>query len=138
MNAIALHHPHGHDLDRFLYAPVGEDRNGNAVTLLSALARLGFDPWQEASELGALSSEAARVRLGATLSKFKDVPALLVDHGSIAQHLTEFLPEHSKPDAPRQAGQTASHQPSISVATIFAIAMTLLLIVRLFLPDASG
>ena len=31
-------------LDPVLYATVGEDRNGNLVTVLSTLARLGLEP----------------------------------------------------------------------------------------------
>ncbi|MDF2117845.1 hypothetical protein PY365_19885 [Roseiarcaceae bacterium H3SJ34-1] len=45
--------------DDFLFAPVGEDRNGMIVSLLSALARLDIDPWEEAAELARLPTEAA-------------------------------------------------------------------------------
>ena len=93
MASSALHHPYGTDFDRFLYARVGEDRNGMDVTVLSMLARLGFDSWQEASELDALSADAARRRLSSILMRFQDVPALLRDHDSIAQELTGLLPD---------------------------------------------
>jgi len=92
---IALHHLHGQNVDPFLHACVGEDRNGTGVTVLSALARLGPDPWQEASELGELSACDALTRLSATLSRFKDLPTLFLDHALIARGLTKLLPERS-------------------------------------------
>lgn len=97
MVGIALHHPYGKNFDPFLQAYVGEDRNGNDVTVLSALARLGFDPWQEASDLWGLPGEAALTRLSSTLSGFKDVPTLFIDHALIAGNLTKLLPERSVP-----------------------------------------
>jgi len=86
-------HPDGPELEPFLYATVGEDRNGSRVTVLSALARLGLDPWNEAAELAALGRDAARTRLGLLLARFFDVPALRADHGAVARELTQLLPE---------------------------------------------
>jgi hypothetical protein len=46
----------------FLFAAVGEEQVGVPLTVLSALTRLGFDPWQEAARLSGLPREtAARV-----------------------------------------------------------------------------
>jgi hypothetical protein len=45
--------------DAFLYAPVGEDKAGIDLTVLSALARLGLDPWSEAARLAELPRAAA-------------------------------------------------------------------------------
>jgi hypothetical protein len=36
-------------LNAFLFAEVGVELNGSALTILSALARLGEDPWAEAA-----------------------------------------------------------------------------------------
>lgn len=138
MAGITLHHPHGNDFDRFLYACVGEDRNGNVVTVLSALARLGFDPWRETSELGALSAGAARARLSSTLSRFQDVPALSLEHASIAQELTGLLPERSAPVVSKFLGSRASEKPPVSFGAVFAILMILLVLMRIFVPGVSG
>ncbi len=59
MTGTSLLNPHPPDFERFLYATVGQDRNGYAVTVLSTLARLGLDPWNETAELVALGREAA-------------------------------------------------------------------------------
>ena len=37
------------EFDSFLCAPIGEERNGMLLSVLSALARLDVDPWQEAT-----------------------------------------------------------------------------------------
>ncbi len=37
------------DLNTFLFADVGTELNGSALTILSVLARLGEDPWAEAA-----------------------------------------------------------------------------------------
>jgi len=43
----------GPEFDEFLCAPIGADRNGTGLSVLSALARLNVDPWQEATSLAA-------------------------------------------------------------------------------------
>jgi hypothetical protein len=35
------------EFNDFLFAPIGEDSNGMLVSVLSGLARLDVDPWQE-------------------------------------------------------------------------------------------
>ncbi|WP_333828784.1 hypothetical protein [Pararhodobacter sp.] len=85
----------GTQFDGFLYAYVGEDRSGNVVSVLSALARLGLDPWVEAAALSDLPREGARTRLDQLLARFGDVPALGSDHGPVTTRLIELLPKSS-------------------------------------------
>lgn len=85
--------PDGNQFDPFLFALVGQDSRGADVTVASALARLGFDPWKEAEELAALGHDKARARLGTNLAMFKDVPALYLDYGSVAADLVMKLPK---------------------------------------------
>src|SRR6185437_4795881 len=61
MRAAAVSRPHS-VFDDFLYAPIGEDRNGMPLSVLSALVRLDVDPWQEAAKLARLPGEAATQR----------------------------------------------------------------------------
>ena len=45
----------GHsEFNEFLFAFVGEEKSGQQLTVLSALARLGLDPWGEAARLSEL------------------------------------------------------------------------------------
>ena len=76
----------------FLYAPVGEDRHGATVTVLSMLARLGVDPWGEASELASLPRSAARQRLEALMARFSDVATLVTDRNNVISGLLAVLP----------------------------------------------
>jgi hypothetical protein len=48
----------GTEFDDFLFAPIGEDRNDTPLSVLSVLARLDIDPWQEADKLARLPGEA--------------------------------------------------------------------------------
>ena len=47
----------GREFDDFLFASIGEDRNGTTLSVLSALARLDVDPWQETASLARMPKE---------------------------------------------------------------------------------
>jgi hypothetical protein len=51
------------DLDAFLHAKIGQDRSGLVVTVASAIARSGKDPWTEAAHLAGLTPAAAALLL---------------------------------------------------------------------------
>jgi hypothetical protein len=53
----------GSQFNDFLFASVGEDGNENFLSVLSALARLDIDPWEEAAALARLTRESAIERL---------------------------------------------------------------------------
>lgn len=129
--------PDGSDFDRFLYATVGEDRDGHDVTVLSTLARLGLDPWKEASELAMLSRDAAHDRLSSVLSGFRDVPALLLEHMAVARELTRLLPEYSSSNASRTMETLETPWTMISGGKILAIAMILLILAQIFFLGGS-
>jgi hypothetical protein len=128
MAAPDVLNPHPPEFERFLYASVGEDRNGYVVTVLSAFARLGLDPWAETADLAALGRDAARSRLGKLLARFRDVPALACDHGRVARDLSQLLPECRSPDAvKRAASSVAAGHPGMSgvIWTVLAIIFVL-------------
>ncbi len=56
------------EFNDFLFAVVGEDESGMQLTVLSALTRLGFDPWREAARLSELTKGAAISALAVTIS----------------------------------------------------------------------
>lgn len=130
--------PDGSDFDRFLYATVGEDRDGHDVTVLSTLARLGLDPWKEASELAMLSRDAAHDRLSSVLSGFRDVPVLLLEHAAIARELTRLLPEYSSSRASQTMEASETPWIMISGGKILAIAMILLILAQIFFLGGAG
>ena len=138
MARSAVLHPDGSDYDGFLYAFVGADRNGSMVTVLSTLARLGLDPWKEASELTGLSKGAALTRLGVLLKKSSDVPTLTDDHETVARELISLLPVGTGRRVPLQSGTSESGVPLGAVVTISAIAVVLVVLTQSFFPDVFG
>ena len=52
--------PLGPEFEPFLYAIVCEDGNGMPLTIISAIARTGADPWTEAARIAKLPKTAAR------------------------------------------------------------------------------
>lgn len=79
------------DFDEFLYSPVASESDGTPVTLLTALARLGVDPWEEAADLALLSREPALQRLASRLEAMPNGPATAADTVNIATRLIGLL-----------------------------------------------
>jgi len=82
----------GSEFDAFLFSPVGDDKNGMLLSVLSALARLDVDPWQEAANLARLPGSAATERLTALIAALPGQPAPQPDTGTIAARLIALLP----------------------------------------------
>ncbi|HUZ73681.1 MAG TPA: hypothetical protein VMU87_11900 [Stellaceae bacterium] len=76
----------------FLYAPIGEEKNGMVLTALSALARIELDPWQEAARLALLPTEVAKGRLASIISGLPNGCWARSDAGTIAARLIALLP----------------------------------------------
>jgi hypothetical protein len=53
--------------DEFLFAPICEEANGMRLSVLSALARMNVDPWEEATRLATMPSATAERTLVSTL-----------------------------------------------------------------------
>ena len=49
------------EFDDFLFASIGEERNGMLLSVVSALARLNVDPWQGAANLAQLVTAVAQI-----------------------------------------------------------------------------
>ncbi len=56
------------EFDDFLFASIGEEPSGMLLSVVSALARLDVDPWQEAAKLARLPVEAATQRLASLIA----------------------------------------------------------------------
>ena len=79
----------GHAYDAFLFESLGVQENGMDLSVLSALARAGVDPWAEAKRLTSLPRQAA-------------VTAILKFTGDAetARRLVDLLPRSAMPLAP--------------------------------------
>jgi hypothetical protein len=93
----------GSEFDSFLHATIGNDGNGMLLSVLSALARLGVDPWQEAASLASLSGPSAIARLTSLITALPDEPSSHRDHESIATRLVTLLPHGAGSGGPKSA-----------------------------------
>ena len=112
------------EFDDFLYASVGEE-NGMRLSVLSALARLELDPWQEAEQLAQLSTKVAAMRLASLIAaaphsqKHQDAATLAADLVRLLpqQHVSNIMPH-------RPLGGANAFTPS--KALFYAILLNLL------------
>jgi hypothetical protein len=89
------------ELDRFLFAAVGVETDGIPLSVISALARLGLDAWEEASRLSSLSEPEAGEQLARLIAELPDRPRSLGEARKIASGLVTFLPSHGSSSPPR-------------------------------------
>lgn len=82
----------GSEFDAFLFAPIGDDANGHPLSVISALARLDLDPWQEAVSLSNLSAIAATQRLTSLIATLPGGLANQFVPAVIATRLAGLLP----------------------------------------------
>jgi hypothetical protein len=92
----------GSEFDAFLFSSIGEERNGMLLSVLSALARLNVDPWQEAAKLALLPGETATQRLAALIAALPDGQSAYRDPRTIAARLIALLPRRAERDTPRR------------------------------------
>ena len=79
-------------LNVFLYADVGIEANGSALTILSILARLGQDPWAEAARWTTLPKAAAIDCLARCIAKMPLDQRALAQTNETASRLFLLLP----------------------------------------------
>lgn len=100
------------EFNDFLFAFVGEEESGVELTVLSALARLGLDPWGEAANLSKLSREAAEKALAAKITALPKGHWKESDIRSIAARLVKCLPKHVSSSAKSpQGGSVGDKKP---------------------------
>ena len=127
------------DLNDFLFTPIADDPNGMHLTMLSALARSGVDPWEEAAGLRGLSRDEATRRLVLLLADVPNGPSPGDDTAVVAARLVEQLhatpktPLKSISSAPSAGGQdppllSFSALPRAVRLTIYSLAGLLLMI----------
>ena len=81
------------DLDGFLFSQVGDEGRGTPLSMISALTRLGLDPWQEAGRLASLSKAEAVEQLARLIAEVPDASTALPEARRIAAELVERLPK---------------------------------------------
>ena len=123
------------EFNEFLYAPIGNEENKMALSVLSALARLNIDPWAEAARLAALPKDVAAQRLTSLIARLPRGRWAQSDCALIANRLIEFLPQGTSSET---LAQQARRLPLITQSTGLRILMCAGLALVVFLVAASN
>jgi hypothetical protein len=131
--AIALP---GAEFNDFLFAPIGEDRNGMPVSVLSGLARLDMDPWQEAAQLAQSPRETATQRLASLIGALRDGESAYPDPPTIAARLIALLPQRDG-SGNRSRNTTNGVSPTVTSKPwwIYVILMSFVLGTQFFMAN---
>jgi hypothetical protein len=94
--------------DDFLFAPVCEDANGMRLSVLSALARMNVDPWEEATRLAAMPRAIAEKTLISILDLASGRSWKPPEAAAIAARLVRLLPQPGEATALAGAANAAT------------------------------
>jgi hypothetical protein len=81
------------ELNDFLFAALGEEENGSPLSVLSALTRLGADPWAEGARLSELPKDAAARALVTLIAMFPRENRGFSEVMALAEELAGLLPQ---------------------------------------------
>ena len=91
------------DLDKFLFAEVEDEIDRMPLSVISALTRLGLDPWEEAGRLSSLRYGEAVEQLARLIAELPGNHRRLGETREIAGGLVRLLPKpNSSPASTRQ------------------------------------
>jgi hypothetical protein len=121
--------------DTFLFASVGEDQRGALLSVLSALARVNLDPWQEAAKLARMPVKAATQRLASLIAALPEPSLVGGDAAAIAARLIALLPPAPSAKTPQHETTAGVEKAANSSATMNAM---FFIIVALFVVSALG
>jgi hypothetical protein len=93
------------DLNDFLFASVGEEQNGVTLSVVSALTRLGVNPWAEAARLTPLPKARAAEALATLIARLPIRRTQSLDDLAISRRLVELLPAQRTPPLQRRGRQ---------------------------------
>ncbi len=116
-----------HEFGDFLYSQVGEEGNGTPLTVLSAFARLGLDPWSEAARLAQLPKEAATRELTFLISRLSRSTEFR-DRHTIAARIVDLLP--------RSAPAASKHTHDYWMTLAIWVVLSAVLLMKLLLAVA--
>ena len=114
--------------DDFLFARIDEGSDAMPLSVLSMLARLDIDPWEEAAKLARLPRAAAARRLVDFIAATPGAPTAYLNAKTVSDQLLNLLPS---PVLPKQehAVRALKEFPFVWVPVILAIVLVILLIV---------
>lgn len=129
-----------HAFDEFLCSSIGEEKNGMALSVMSAFARRDVDPWQEAARLSQLPREVATKELCAMIADLSPV-ANRASPRSIAERLMAPLPYSDGSSTwPRKTAHgraTLTRRQTIRTAVILLLLLVSIVFAAIGLQPAS-
>src|SRR5258708_4876469 len=131
-----LYRPLRPDLDKFLHAAVGEERDGVPLTVISGLVRLGLDPWDEAGRLSSLKKPEAGEQLAQTILRLTGPRGRCREARRIADGLIELLPTGAR--VREAAGGSRTKHPTIAPGKRFWLVCLLAVAAALASMIAAG
>lgn len=105
--------------EHFLGAAVGNDGHGTSVSVLSMMARLDVDPWDEAAALASMNNAPAIKRLETLMVRFQDVRLSAPDRSNLARTLLAVLPQRAKAKGTAVPSEQAQFAALPSGAPVF-------------------
>jgi hypothetical protein len=112
------------DLDNFLFAAVGAEKNGVPLSMISALTQLGLDPWEEAGRLSSLGRREAVEQLARLIVGVPGASRALGEARELAGGLVERLPGYggsSDSSPPPKRGRQRLRWPSLPQRSQFLV-----------------
>jgi hypothetical protein len=122
----------GFEFDAFLFAPVGDDKNGMPLSVLSVLARLDVDPWQEAADLARLPGRTAIERLTSLIEALPGRPLSPPAPETTAARIIALLPSRGSSIVPSR-GEISGDVPATNLQAIVHIVSFNLIMVAFIL-----
>jgi hypothetical protein len=124
MNRCASLSPLGSEFDRFLFAPISENKDEMPLSVLSALARLDVDPWEEAATLAQLPRASAIERLISLIAALPHGASAPLDAERVSARLIALLPQQASSPSRESfvgAGAVSNPRAFIYVYVIFTV-----------------
>jgi hypothetical protein len=100
--------PLGTEFNDFLFALIGEDRNGMELSVVSVLARLDLDPWAVAANLAELPPETATRKLASWLDALPDPTLKETSPATRTARLIALLPRRKTTNSPVAVAATGA------------------------------
>jgi hypothetical protein len=123
MNLRQSYRPLRPDLDSFLFSSVGEERDGVPLSVISALTRLGLDPWDEAERLSSLTKTEAAEQLARLIAELPGAARPIEEARELAGGLVEGLPKfgNGAPAPPQIKRSSHGRWPTIPKQSGFVV-----------------
>jgi len=119
------------EFDSFLFERIDKNSEGTPISVLSVLARLGVDPWEEAARLAQLPRLAAAKSLASMIAAaMPGAPSACLDAGAVSDRLISLLP--SRPVVtvlPRL--KSGVRPPGTSRFAVWILLAVILLVIKL-------